>query len=628
MADKNLRWYQDRVDEMIEDDSDRNKLFDAVDDMFHGVIELPAQLKEFDDIRLNKDSTPHDALYNGTTFLANSRVRFEITPLGDAPAEIEKANRMEQSIGWHWDMTNMRGMSRKIFDIAHSALRYDLCVTRVDDLLHWLPKSESSWSKANRRAVRGGRFITTVLPPHSMHFQMSPLGGSHVIVSTQVLPLLDVVDYYLGLAGTNDDGKKIKAAVEKMKQYTDNSLEELNFFLVNYTDDEKRLVYGHITDMDVDRITASERESEENVFVFIDTENKMPFINYTVRGGASEVEIDPVYKYHPMLASAHWHGLWADSVLAKSLAFSDVIRRLRETREFYIGNATDQVPPDDGTGGAKPMPPGVDVKRMPPTQLDPQAFQVIADFSGSLNKTTGTSILGGLNNVSASTPYSSINAQIQLAQGNMNPQRNIIQDTIRDIAYMFCEWTKYTKKPLQSWRTMDAKVGDTVQPRGQEIQISDKDYDLRRTFISCTITPEVPTDQTQKINNARLLIDMGMSKRDALESLSIPHPETQLDASSLEKIQEGYVQALITELVATANAKVQMMVQQGQAQIQQQQMAQQQAQQQPPPPTPFDQAAGAGFDPSAGGQPPIQAAPGMGREQMNGQTQSGQDIAA
>lgn len=635
---RDLEWYQSKVDEMIENDVERNELFVAMDDMFHGNIELPEQLKEFDDIRLNKDSTPHDALYNGATFLANSRIRFDITPLGDNPKEIERANEMEEVLSWHWNMANMRGMSRKIYDIAHSALRYDLAVTRVDDLMHWIPKSETKWSKANHRAIRAGRFLVTVLPPHSMHFQISPLGGSHTIVSAQVLPLLDVVDYYLGLAGENEDGKKIKAAVAKLKQYTEDALEDFNFFLVNYTDDDKRLVYGHITDMDNNILSSESTTGKgENDFVFIDTENKMPFINYTVRGGASDVEQDPAYKYHPMLASAHWHGLWADTVLAKSLAFSDIIRRLRETREFYVGNATDQVQPDTGTGEAKPLPPGVDVKRLPPTQIDQQVWQVIADYSGSLNKTTGTSILGALNNISASTPFSSINAQIQLAEGNMNPQRNIIQDTIRDIAYQFCEWVKYTKKPLQAWRTTGMKIEGTDVPRGKEMQISAKDYDLRRTFISCTITPETPTDQTQKINNARLLVDMGMSKRDALESLSVPHPESQLDASSLEKIKEGMVQAIITELVATANAKVQMQVQQATMQAQQQQAAQQQAaaqeqQQQAANPqsqiSPYDMAQGQGFNPAAGGQPPIEAAPGQGREQMNGQTNGGEDVAA
>jgi len=621
---RNLDWYKGKVSEMIEEDEDRNDLFEAIDDMFHGQIELPAALKEFDDIRLNKDSTPHDALYNGTTFLANSRVRFEINPLGPQQAEQERANRMEEAISWHWDMANKRGMSRKIFDIAHSALRYDLCVARVDDLLYWLPKDEEQWSKANKRAARNGRFIVTIQPPHSMHFQMSQLGGSHCIVSAQVMPVANVVDFYNGLAGTNEEGQKIKSAIAKIQAKLGDDWEDYNFMLYNYIDDEKRFAYGHITDSETNTFVVPEQDGDD--YVFIDAENKMPFINYAVRGGASEAEPNPEYKYHPMLASAHWHGLWADTVLAKSLAFSDIIRRLRETREFYVGAAADQVTPDDGSGGAKALPPGTDVKRMPPTQLDQQAWQVIADYANSLNKTTGTSILGGLNNVSPSTPFSSINAQIQLAEGNMNPQRNIIQDTISDIAYLFCEWTKYTKKPLQAWRSTDKKIGEKLLPRGEEIQLSDKDYVLGRLFIKCTITPETPTDQVQKINNARMMMELGMSRRDLLESLSVPHPELQLDASALEKMKDGLVQAFITEQVAMANAKVQMVVQQQQMQQQAQAQQQQQAQPQPPPPSPFDQAEGQGFNPAAGGQAPIEAAPGMGREQMNGETASGTEL--
>lgn len=624
--DKNLDWYKGLHSEMIDDDKSRNELFFAIDDMFHGVIELPPQLKEMDDIRLVKDSTPHDALYNGATFLANSKVRFEITPLGPNPQEIEKANMMEEAIGWHWNRANMRGGTRKIYDIAHSALRYDLCVTRVDDLMHWLPKDEKKWTKANRRAMRGGRFPITIKPPHGMHFRTSAMGGFHCILSAQVTSLVDVIDYYESIAGTNDEGKRIKAVIEKIKAEHED-WQSLNFLLKDHTDDEKRLSYGHITDLDGFTFDDDEGKSD---YVFIDTENKMPFMNYTVRGGASEAEPDPAFKYHPMLASAHWHGLWADSVLAKSLTFSDIIRRVREPRDFYVGSGTDQVPPDDGSGGAKALPPGVQIQRPGPTQLDPQSFQVIADYSNSLNKTTGTSILGNLNQIAGSTPFSSINAQIQLAEGNMNPQRNIIQDTISDIAYLMCEWTKFTKKPLQSWRDQSYKMGEKMMPRGQEIQISDKDYDLNRLFIKCTITPETPTDQTQRINNARLMVEMGLSKRDALESLSVPHPETQMDESSKEKIKEGAVQAEISRMVAEAQSDVQVAAQAKMMQMQQQQAQQQQEQAQPQgqPPTPQDAAQGAGFDPSQGGQSPMQAAPGMGREQMTGQTMGGQDIAA
>lgn len=211
----------------------------------------------------------------------------------------------------------------------------------------------------------------------------------------------------------------------------------------------------------------------------------------------------------------------------------------------------------------------------------------------------------------------------------MNPQRNIIQDTIADIACLFYEWVAFTKKPLQAWRKTDKKMGDTMMPKGEEIQISNTDYDLDRLFIECTITPEQPTDQVQKINNARMMLELGMSKRDILESLSVPHPELQLDASALEKMKDGYVQAFITELMAKANAKVQIETQQAMAGIQQQQQAAQQAaqqEQQPPAPSPFDNTGGPGFNPAEGGQPPIEGAPGMGREQMNGQTANGQDV--
>lgn len=613
--DKKLSWYQGKIGEMIANDN-KHELFNAIDDMYHGNIELPQQLKDFDDIRLNKDSTPHDALYNATTALSNSKVRFEIMPLGVEPKEYEKANMMEESLTWHWEQSNMRGMARKIVEITSSALRYDLCVTRVEDLMWWLPKNQTSWTKANKRAARNGRFPVTVLPPHSMYFQNSPFTGTSCILSARLLPLTEVVDYYQGLAGKNDLGKKLLKTIDSIQSEAGDDYSELYFMLYDYTDDDKRLVYGHIAE------SLEDNGGNEDDYVFMDTENKMPFINYTVRGGQSDIETDSDFKYHPMLASAHWHGLWTDAVLAKSLTFSDVIRRLREVRATYEGVGTDQVPPDDGTGGDKALPPGVTRKVQPPTTLDQQAFQIVQEYSTNLNKTTGTSILGNLNQISGSTPYSSIQAQIQLALGNLNPQRNIIQDTIRDIGYLYCEWVKFTKKPFQSWRKEEKLLGETKFPRGQEIQIAPEDYSLDRLHIYCTITPETPTDLTGRINNARLLKELGMSARDLLESLNVPHPEMQLDMSAIEKLKEGAIQAQITKMVGMANMEVQIKQQQAMQAMQQQaeqaaqqQQAQQQSQQ---PPSPFP--GGAGFDPAQGGQPPIEAtgAPAQSGTMPNG----------
>ena len=628
-----LDYYQNKIYEMMNNDVEAYEIFESVDKMFHGDIALPTQLQQMDDIRLIKDSSPHDSLYNATVALANSQLSLTVVPLGDAEGEFMRANKMEQALQWNWKRANMRGPSRKIWSIAHSALRYDLCVTRVDDLMFYLPKDKSKWSKANKRAARAGRFVITVLPPHKVHFQTSELSGAFCVVSARNLPLPKVIEYYEGIAGTDKTGRQIKAAIAKIKAEYEgdaSSLENARFMLYQYTDDETRLDYGHVMETTDDDAEAGGNDD----YVFIKTENKLPFMNYTVRGGASDVEADPKYLYHPMLASAHWNDLWTNTVLAKSLVMSDVLRRIREVRETYEGNSAESVAPDDGTGGAKALPPGTTLRRQPPTTIDPQAISLLEGLSNDLMATTSASALGNLSRYS-NTAFSTMNAIVQVEMGKLNPQKNIIQDTISDQCYLFCEWTKFTKTPLQAWRTEKGKVGEKDVPYGEEIQISGDDYDLDRLFISASIAPETPTDQLQRMNIVEKLVQMGMAAEEGLEMMNVPHAGLQKDKRALELLKDGVLNALIQQITTLKTGEAQVKIQQMMAQLQQEQMQQQQAQAaqqaqqqgQQGQGGPFAGMQGAAYDPAAGGSPAIQGAAGMGREQMAGQSRSGMDMA-
>ncbi len=81
---KSFDWYRGKIAKMMTNDSDSYEIFYEVDKMYHGKITLPQQLQDFDDVRIIKDSSPHDALYNAMVALANSRIRLDVTPLGDA----------------------------------------------------------------------------------------------------------------------------------------------------------------------------------------------------------------------------------------------------------------------------------------------------------------------------------------------------------------------------------------------------------------------------------------------------------------------------------------------------------------------------------------------------------------
>jgi len=441
------------------------------------------------------------------------------------------------------------------------------------------------------------------------------------------MTVAEVLDYYEAIAGTNSEGKQIKKAIKELKnKLGDTSHADQRFMLYQYTDDDKRLDFGYLTDADKDDFPITNPEKGD--FIFLDVKNKIPFLNYTFKGGASDVETGGKYKFHPMLASANWFDSWNNLQLVKTLSFTDIIRRLREVRETYEGVGTEQVPADDGTGGAKALPPGVSLKRQPPTTIDPQAMQMIlAELQNSMSATTSASALGNLSKYS-NTAFSTMNAIVQVEMGKLNPQKNIIQDTIMEVLYLFCEWAQFTDKPLQAWRDEDKKMGDRVLPRGEEIQFGKDDYDLYRTFIKVMIVPETPTDKAQQANILRQMVDMGMSAEEAMEQMNIPHADLQMDKRAFEQLKDGMIQALIQKMIQQKGAEVQLWLQQKSMELQQQMQPPQAAPGQMPQGGSPQFPGGAGFDPSQGGQPPIQSVPGVGREQLAGTDRTGQDIAA
>lgn len=250
---------------------------------------------------------------------------------------------------------------------------------------------------------------------------------------------------------------------------------------------------------------------------------------------------------------------------------------------------------------------------------------------------TSASALGNLSRYS-NTAFSTMNAIVQVEMGKLNPQKNIIQDTIADQVYLFCEWAKFTKAPIQAWRDESAKVAGMDLPRGEEIQIGENDYDLYRTFIKCSITPETPTDQMQKMNIVEKLVGLGMSMEEALEMMNVPHAALQKDMRAREMYKDGVLQAQIAKITQLKTGEAQVETARKMAAVQAEAAAAQQPQGaaqpapggggQPPQADPFAGMGGPGMDPSQGGMPPMEGAPGMGREQMNGMDRTGEDIAA
>ena len=129
-------------------------------------------------------------------------------------------------------------------------------------------------------------------------------------------------------------------------------------------------------------------------------------------------------------------------------------------------------------------------------------------------------------------------------------------------------------------------------------------------YLSVKLNPSTIMDKQTEINNAINKVErLGMSKKMAWDELGMENFDLSMSQSAEELLYMSHLQAKGKAILMKPDLEVQAM---------QQQMAQRGAEQ-----TQF--AGQQGMDTRGGGAPATQ--PGQGREQLTGQTASGQEIA-
>jgi len=147
------------------------------------------------------------------------------------------------------------------------------------------------------------------------------------------------------------------------------------------------------------------------------------------------------------------------------------------------------------------------------------------------------------------------------------------------------------------------------------------------------LTPDVPLDRQQRVNTAIVMArELKWPTTKILEELGETNPEGAIKDWMMEQLtfaeHAGLMQLIQAE---TSGALQQAAMQMAQGMMQQQQESMGQAgetglpEQQPTPGSPpgIPGAEGMGFNPAAGGQPPMAMQPGATFEQMTGETRGG-----
>ena len=219
---------------------------------------------------------------------------------------------------------------------------------------------------------------------------------------------------------------------------------------------------------------------------------------------------------------------------------------------------------------------------------------------------------------SGGTPFSTVNAILQAAIASLSPISKLGEAALEDGLYQMLHWIKKSGKMTIGYRTNDVNKDDPASSIGAQVAIDPDTIDPDNMYIKVTLQADTPSDKQQRINMANEMLKLGVTPQYAMETNGIEFTEQNYNDFLEWRYAQAEVEADVQRIMMQPQMEAQQAQIQQQQQIAQQQMAQQTAQQsmESANARPFEQTRGR----NPMGNPPAQSVPGMGREQITGET--------
>jgi len=639
---KDFEYIRSYERDLMEKDHRRDTLYNALWNMVYLQWDFKAEDKaKMPNVRTLIDSTPSDALRNASIALSNTVPRWDVAPYSPSLFEFERTEKLEHCLEFNFRKMNQRGVGTLLYDKMFSSLLYDTIVTRVDDLEYQF-KGVKTLSPLQKRVRSQGRFLGEVFDPRTIHVETG-MGTFVALLHVENLRAVDVFKYWqLYENNETEAGMRVKAARAKMQeQFEGKTTKEMNsmrFIFYEFINDDQILKHGHFYGVDSNQsnIVSSQTASKSDI-IFADEENELGFINWSVRIGGTRMEKEPAYQVNPMLAPLHWGNSWETLNIVQSLVLSEPIKRMFEAHQIQQTMDGNRLPEsDDGViVGLR----GDDVKNLPPAQLDPNAINVVEALKNALSRTTGANVLSDVS-ASKSTPFATLNAQIQIALGRLDINRRDGALSSADDALLMLRWVEKTKVPLKSLRSKNSRVSQggygMEMMQGAPVFITANDFDADECEIMVDIKPKTPTDFQQQVLTAIQLHDkLQIPYSHILETLGFENVDLLHNQYEDEQFSQAELQAAIQNIALQEQMKAQQEMQNQQSAVGGQPSAEAMTRM-PNPGGGISQSAmgalnglGPGINPAMGGSSPSQFAPGANlREAVSGMAGNGTPVQA
>lgn len=580
---KSLNYYAGATREAIKKDDYRDALYAKIHEAATSAFENPPELRALPWIQERKFVTtaPADALQAAIRTFASRLPSMEIQPLSDAPEEYDRTEQMESLMKWEFERMNRFGRKSPHWKIIEYAMKY--CAVAIETT--YLPYFFAGKEKDPRvkEILRNRNFKWVVHDPSNIHVRESE-DVLEAVVNCDVLTARQIVERF------GEDNPGVREMLNALDEKDPKAL-ETTYSLYDYTDWEARVKWivknGGMLSLNREAPVGIELMRKERTvsflpWVFVDNEE-------------------------PILKQMVEADLWENVNILRTMQFSKAVDMAAHP-EYWIQtpDGTLRSVTIDQTNPNQPIvtAPGVSINKLQPPMIDPQLATMVTTAEQEVFRTTVAQVLASVEKYAGSQNFSVVNAMLsaaiaQLALGQMAAERAETAALIQNF-----KWIEETDIPMVGFREYTKGEG---RKKGQEIAIKKGDFDPDYLYLKVTLKPATLMDKQTEINNAVNKVErLGMSQKMAWDELGIENYELSEAQKTEETLYQAHVQAKAKELLMQPDLKAQAQMQQQQGAAQTQFSGQQ------------------GMDTRGGGQ--TATLPGQGREQLTGESASGQEI--
>ena len=577
-----MRYYQKLAAEMVQGDSQRDRMLAAMDNMWRGEWRLPPEMADLRWVHKVVSTDPHDSLRAGTRVLSSVEPRISVQMLGERLEGQGSGDDLERALAWLFRCASRRRRASVLRDVVLSALLYDEVVAQVVYLPHQIAALRAFDSDTRRleAARRYGPFAVLVRNPQQVHVRYSDWMPEAVLMK-RVMSAGEALDFWGKKAG------RLRRALDEKR-----AAEMRYLTLYDYMDLEVRVVWAVLQEEGgMISPPIADEGADHGAIELLREEHRLGFLPWVAKVGGTTLVDDPAHQRIPLLYAVYQTDQWSTQNMIETLMASEAIAYAAAPR-LKVQGPSDAVQVDYGEPGRTAyVPPGHDLNPLDPPKLD-QALAAMADRVGErIGKSTVPRVLQS-GDFPGGIAYSTLNLATQSGIKSLTPYKELAEQALADILVQMLYWIDHNGEAVDS-------LGRGRDVRGRRFTIDPARLDVNDIFIEVELTADVPSDRMARINAGALAVrELGYSRARALEQVGESDPLVIMEEARQEELAQLELEIEKQRRLREAGMP------QGGVEDSEKQFST----------DGLSRGKGQGFNPAMGGTPPVNAAPGLGQK--------------